>query len=93
MTNNYTYAINTQSARILPHFPAAQLFVRDDEHSDAELLMQARVRSGDYFMTLASEIDKIAQNLVARGAPEAQELERLVTELLYVNKNFTIHKK
>lgn len=79
---------------LLGHFPGRQ-FIVCDEADDlvARMHMQARVRSGDYFLTLATELDKIAQGLATVKAPEAPELERIVTELLSVGQDYTITKK
>ncbi len=58
----------------------------------SELLSRARALSGDYFETLATELDKIAQGLAVAQAPEAPELERMVSELLYIGRNFKLTK-
>ncbi|HSH55311.1 MAG TPA: hypothetical protein VK983_00635 [Candidatus Limnocylindrales bacterium] len=75
------------------HFPGAIGYVRDGEDDGSELAMVARVRSGDYFMTLATELDKCAQSLAREQGDEAAELERLVSELLLVHKQFEIVRK
>lgn len=74
---------------ILKHFPAKQAFVHDSD-DDTDLLRQARIRSGDYLMTLSTELDKIAQSLTNVNAPEAAELERIVAELIYIEKNYSL---
>jgi hypothetical protein len=76
------------------HFSGWQFFVRDAEDDmEMNLHMHARLRSGDYFSTLAIEIDKIAQSLANVKAPEALELERIVTELLSIGQDYTVIKK
>ena len=84
---------------ILSHFPLVQPLLRDgsqgaaDSDDLSELHIRARVSSGDYFATLATELDKLAQGLSAVQAPEAPELERIVSELLYVDRNYHVIKK
>ncbi len=92
MTYQTHYQLTSSAGTLLSHYDTVQSLVRDSDE-EAEMLMQARVRSGDYFMTLATELDQVAHSLAERGAPEAHELERLVAELLYVNQNFTVCKK
>jgi len=89
---------------LLSHFPYTQPLVRDgfrvnasddaatDDEAD-ELLIRARVRSGDYFATLATELDKLAQALSLARAPEARVIERMVPELLYIDKHYIIRPK
>ena len=100
-----TYQL-TNLESVLSHFSDWQPLVRDgvdtrptapdddfgssDDISD--LLSRARAQSGDYFMTLATELDKLAQGLATADAPEAPELERLISELLYIDKNYKLTK-
>lgn len=74
---------------ILGHFPARQLFVHD-QIDDADLLLHARIRSGDYFETVATELERIAESLESRQAPELPELERIITELVKANKSYRV---
>jgi hypothetical protein len=93
---------------ILSHFPLRPPVVRDGfsgrakgdadsfepvEDDISELLTRARIKSGDYFATLATELDKMAQGLNTVRAPEASELERIVGELLYLDDNYRLVKK
>lgn len=90
-----TYQLQTLSG-LLSHFPQRVRLVRDsdsDEDFDAEMLSRARVRSGDYFMTLATELDKLAQNIARSNDADAGELERLVSELLFIDRNYKILQK
>ncbi|HEX8182164.1 MAG TPA: hypothetical protein VF575_01020 [Candidatus Saccharimonadales bacterium] len=93
--NPTNYTIKSHSTT-LSHFPAVQPIVRDtDDHADVsqELMMHARARSGDYLMTLAIELDVVAQELAATDAALAPEIERLVAELIYLNRDYAIRKK
>lgn len=94
--NTTPYGMNN-TAGAVTHFPGRLRLVRDGlDNADSleqQIRIQARVRSGDYPMTLATELDKLAQSIAAVGGPEAVELERLVNELLYIHKHFTIVRK
>ncbi len=96
--NNTSYHLPTFGG-LLMHFPQSQPVARDvasdvadeaDDYDTAKMLVQARIRSGDYFVTLATEIDKMAQGLNTVRAPEAAELERVVSELLYLHDNYRL---
>jgi hypothetical protein len=91
MPNTTVYQIRNTAdiGTIASHFAGQQLFVRDAAESidETDMLLHARIRSGDYFLTLAAELEKQAQ-LAA-----SPELERLVSELIRVNKKYTIVKK
>ena len=85
---------------VLSHFPTRLTLFRDGTDDAAamaadedELRAMARVRSGDYFATLATELDKVAQSLSSAAAPEAPDIERVVAELLYLDKHYIIKKK
>jgi hypothetical protein len=91
MTNT-TYQIQINDG-ITAHFPAWQYVVRDGEDMDNDMHLHARIRSGDYFLTLATELDRIAQSLAGVKAPEAPELERIVSELMAIGQDYTISKK
>lgn len=100
MTNS-SYKLQTDQSwdgtlGLLDHYPATQFFVRDADDADdadARMHMRARVRSGDYLLTLATELDKIAQSLASVKAPEAPELERIVSELISIGQDYTVSKK
>lgn len=89
-----TYQLSTIGS-LLSHFPGRLDFVRDatDEDADTEMLAKVRVRSGDYFMTVATELDKLAQSIASTNDAEAAQLERLVSELLFIDRNYTIVNK
>lgn len=88
MSSSATYHI-TAPTGLLSHFWTTPALVRD-EAEDAEMLRKARIRSGDYLMTLATELERAAQSLADVKAPEAPELERIVSELLYLERNYRI---
>jgi len=82
---------------ILGHFPGRLLYVRDavEGHGgqDDSLWLAARVRSGDYLTTVATELDRVVQALssgIAGPAIVLPEIERLVNELLEVGKSYKV---
>lgn len=94
MNSSYQYRIPASSG-LLAHFPGRRQLLRDglDDETEAGLVLEARVRSGDYMLTLATELDRIAQGLAAARAPEAADLERLAAELLLVNRRYDLIKR
>jgi hypothetical protein len=53
----------------------------------------ALVASGDYFATVATILDHISQSLAKGKHAEHATLERLISELLYVQRNYYIGRK
>jgi hypothetical protein len=52
----------------------------------------ALAASGDYFVTLATRLDMLAQAM-PRDSSEQIELENLVTSLFYLQKHYTVVAK
>ena len=90
-----TYALPANN-KILNHAPAAHKFTTwladgvDDKRQFTN--DDALAASGDYFITLATALDKIAQNLPRDGA-EQIEIENLVSTLFYLQKHYVIIAK
>lgn len=76
------------SARLRPNNHAAVKL-----SSESELLLRARIKSGDYFITLSTEVDKIAENLQDVGNPDSYGLQLISTELMYLHDKYEICKK
>jgi hypothetical protein len=53
----------------------------------------ALVASGDYFVTLATALDQLSQTLAEHHQPEHMPLERLINDLMYLQRNYQISKK
>lgn len=90
---NITYTIASKPM-ILSHYSLPTRLVRDatmmtDDHIDAN----ARVRSGDYFATLATQLDHLADSLQSTAPASAYQLEQIVRELLYVQANYSVVKR
>jgi hypothetical protein len=59
---------------------------------DDNLETAALVASGDYFITLATRLDKLSQDL-AKTSPAAHlELEKIIKQLTYLQRHYTINK-
>lgn len=82
-----SYQLN-QFNGILRHGRARDLFVRDQE-TPTKIDIDAQVRSGDYFVTLATTLDKLAD-----GLPYATRtrLEDIVSDLIYLQDTHKISK-
>lgn len=51
------------------------------------------VRSKDYFVTLATKLDKISLELKPRQRLQKDALQQIVEELLYLQNHYTIKKR
>lgn len=65
-------------------------FLRDTTESQIKLTVDAQVRSGDYFVTLATTLDALAKDV---GDYRIRaHVEELVSDLIYLQDNYTIVK-
>jgi hypothetical protein len=83
---------------LLRHHPAASPLVRDgvDQvwwEQERKLQISMQVRSGDYFATLATKLDQLSQDVKKMDEATAYDLELLVADLLYLQRNYDISKK
>lgn len=90
---NAAYALSPRIHGWVLSDDAPYWLVRDGGVPHDNLDIEARVRSGDYMAALATELDRINQSLRAARPNEHEELERLVAELLYVDRTYTLTKK
>lgn len=72
---------------LLNHGWQRQMFVRD-EREERRAQLEAQVRSGDYFITLATTIERISQQLT--DSAERASLQSLVTDLLFMQAKYKI---
>lgn len=63
----------------------------DDSFQNLEL--DAQVRSSDYFRTVATMVETIAESLPKRNAAAIAELYRLAGDLEYVQRRYAIVKR
>jgi hypothetical protein len=75
---------------LLNHGWQRQTLVRD-AREDRRLQLEAQVRSGDYFITLATNLERICQKMA--GSPESASLQSLITDLLYLQMKYTVSKQ
>ena len=66
--------------------------LNDIEASEAGLELQSLVASGDYFELLATKLDQIEAQL-ASNSYEAQQLQRIVQQLLLAQHKYRITPK
>lgn len=67
------------------------LLLRDGLISDREQQkLDIEVRSGDYFVTLATKLDLLGQNITNRYIRTS--IEQIVTDLVYMQHTYTITK-
>jgi hypothetical protein len=84
-----TYQLPTFTG-LTTHAEKALLF-RDGLLSDKERLeLDAEVHSGDYFVTLATKVDLLSQNVTNRYIRAS--LDKIVTDLVYMQHTYTITK-
>ena len=70
------------------HASAAPLILCD---GDLQLERESRARSGTYFETLATELENVST--LCEDRLVTSEIERLVNELLYVQRRYLVIKK
>lgn len=63
--------------------------VSDGDDFDA-LDLRAQIASGDYFITLATKLDRLRERIFVAYPDEAAQLDELITELLYLQRNYAI---
>jgi hypothetical protein len=61
------------------------------EQKHPDLKLEAQVRSGDYFITLATFLDTIARELTDHQAQ--MRLEDMVSDLIYLQDNYDIERR
>lgn len=90
MSDTYTMSL---PRNILRHLPVPVATVGDYDTLDNPEL-DASVRSGDYFITLATILEAIAADLPELSiATNSQALARLADNLYYLQRHYKIIKK
>lgn len=67
-------------------------WVREVPDDPQELHLQALVASGDYFETLAANLEQVASAIPANSV-EQYQLQHIVGQLLYLQRHYDITKK
>jgi hypothetical protein len=68
------------------------LWLHDIPKDPEELRLRALVASGDYFEMLAAQLEQIAATMPLEGI-EQHQLQSIVGQLLYLQRNYVIAKK
>ena len=79
---------------VINHGPLRTLFVRDsadEQPSLADLALEAQVRSGDYFITLATTLDQLSKDTADYRVRLG--LEDAVSDLIYLQDHYKIAKE
>ncbi len=86
------YHQTTTFTGLLSHGWARPVFVRDgdDEQQRFKQEIDVQVRSGDYFVTLATALDSVGRN--ATGYHVRAHIEDIVSDLIYLQDNYKIVK-
>jgi hypothetical protein len=89
--SNITYQLH--SSNILLGSSFRNLFLRDSENNSAYInqRLEAQIRSGDYFVTLATELDSLASNTT--NSYDQSTLENIISDLMYLQDNYEVKKK
>lgn len=61
------------------------------EHKYSDMKLEAQVRSGDYFITLATFLDTVARGLTDHQAQ--MQLEDMVSDLIFLQDNYEIERR
>lgn len=78
---------------LLRHGSLQTLFVRDEadeQPSVAGKVLEAQVKSGDYFVMLATALDQLGRE--TDDAHVRMSLEDVVSDLIYLQDNYVIEK-
>lgn len=78
------------SATVLTHAPASNVALINDNEIEEALNLEARVRSGDYFVTLATALDTIGKDVEDWQTRTA--LEDIISDLIHLQENYRIIK-
>lgn len=87
MSGVATYALSGFTG-VLTHGWRRPKLVKDEAIPNREL--EAKVRSGDYFVTIATELDQLGRE--ASDYSTKIELENLVSDLIYLQDHYQITK-
>ena len=91
MNNSYSLSL---PLGIMQHSPLGQPLLVRDRSEPANPQLDASVRSGDYFDTLATILEAIALDLPRlSSATNSQALLRLSKDLSYLQRRYLIVKK
>ncbi len=70
-----------------------QPMVLNDNQTNRRDELLAQIASNDYFAMLATHLDQISENLEEHHNNSYIELEKLISDLLYLHHNYKIVKR
>lgn len=92
--NSATYQLSTFSGLVSHGWKGKSLFVRDGEEPQVTLqhrhALSAQVRSGDYFITLATTLDSLSRDIEEHFV--RARLEDIVSDLIKLQDEYKIVK-
>ncbi len=86
-----SYTLSSLHGLVTHGFGQHAAVVRDGLDMD-RLELQAKARSGDYFVTVATEIEHVLRDAVIDEATK-DYLHKLVSDLLYLQQHYELKKK
>ncbi|MGB4759614.1 MAG: hypothetical protein WBP26_06190 [Candidatus Saccharimonadales bacterium] len=86
-----TYKLQTRD-KFLDYDSVVELLLHDVEYSPEDIHKRALAASGDYFETLACNLEQIAQGLPTTS-PQHYQLEHIIHTLQYLQRHYKIVKK
>jgi hypothetical protein len=75
---------------LLNHGYDVSLLHDQEKQAKDKIELDAQVRSGDYFITLATNLDLLSQNVTNRYIRAS--LDTIVLDLVYLQNNYNINK-
>jgi len=86
------YRLKTFTGLISHGWPKAALVrdTSDERPVSAKIEVDAQIRSGDYFVTLATQLDSFVRD--ASDYQIRANIEDVVSDLIYLQDNYTITK-
>lgn len=86
----YRYTLHDQ---VLIHAVSSPPQFVQDSAPDGDLDLDALVASGDCFVALATILDQVDEALVRNGIGPQPELEKVISNLLYLQRYYRLSKK
>lgn len=86
-----TYHLSLPAGLLTEHGDTATLFLHDQAMPHEEL--DACVRSGDYLMVLITDLESILQQLPKHEVAARTAIEKLIGDLEYVERRYTVARK
>ena len=92
---SHSYALNPFHQFLSHGSPLPIALLRDGlDGIDNLREVDVQVMSGDYFPTLATTLDSLAQAITDTHSAEAEQIQRIVTDLLYLQQqNYQVIRK